>query len=355
MKNTYVVIMAGGSGTRFWPRGRRSLPKQLLAMGPGGTLIQETWARIPASIGVERTLVLTGASQVEALCEQLPELSCENVIAEPAGRDTAPCIALAAAVVHRRCADAVMIVLAADHVIQPPEAFQHCLERAVQAARSTEGLITLGIPPSYAATGYGYLELGAEIEPGLREVANFVEKPVEAVAQDYLAAGNYLWNSGIFIWKAATVLEELKVFVPQLAEGVERIAAADGDEFDAILASDYPKLEKISIDYAVMERSKRRYCVPATFEWDDVGSFSALARLNPADARGNVALGDVLVLDTKGCIIDNRSDGLVATLGVSDLIVVRTQDAVLVARKDQAERVKEIVQELERKGETRYL
>ncbi|MCB9833374.1 MAG: NTP transferase domain-containing protein [Planctomycetes bacterium] len=346
MNDLYCLIMAGGSGTRFWPASRRERPKQLLSVEAGRSLVQATLDRVPDEVGPERTIIVTNADQVAGLLEQV-DLPRANVLAEPVGRDTAPCIGLAAALIEKRSPGAVMAVMAADHVIHPHERFKAAVLRAGHFAAEYDAIVTIGLKPDHPATGYGYVELGHEVEPGMHEVQSFKEKPDRATAEAFLARGGYLWNGGIFVWRAARILREIERSLPALAAGLKALAPAlDGADLDVALQKVYPGLPKISIDHGVIEKAEGRYCLVADFEWDDVGSLAALARHNDRDAAGNVLLGEVLALDARGNIVDNRQRGLVALLGVEDLVVVRTGDAVLVARRGQEERVKEIVARL---------
>ncbi|MFT7619358.1 MAG: mannose-1-phosphate guanylyltransferase [Planctomycetota bacterium] len=355
MVEKYCVIMAGGSGQRFWPASRKSLPKQLLSIEPDVTLVQATLARVPKEIGPDRTLIVTNASQVEALRSQV-QLPAKNIIAEPVGRDTAPCIGLAAKVIAHRHPGAIMAVMAADHVISPTSAFQADMVRAMDFAAENNAIVTLGIKPTEAATGYGYIQLGDETEPSLHEVKAFQEKPDQKTAERFLEDGGYLWNSGIFIWPSARILKEIEAHLPRLAAGLESMAPhIDTEEFASCLAETFPTLEKTSIDKGVVEHAKNRFCLKVSFEWDDVGSLAALARHNKQDQQGNTKLGSVVALNAKNCIADNRGDGVLALLGVEDLIVVRTGDAVLVAKRGQEEHVKDLVKKLEADGLSEFL
>lgn len=355
MLEKYCVIMAGGSGQRFWPASRKALPKQLLSIEPNMTLVQATLARVPKDIGPERTLIVTNASQVAALLEQV-DLPPENIIAEPVGRDTAPCIGLAAKVIAHRHPDAVMAVMAADHVITPTSAFQSDMVRAMDFAAEHDAIVTLGIKPTEAATGYGYIHLGEENEPSMHAVEAFKEKPDQETADRFLADGGYLWNSGIFVWPCSRILTEIESHLPKLAAGLDSLAASIGtSEFDNRLASTFPTLEKTSIDKGVIEHANNRFCLKVSFEWDDVGSLAALARHNEQDDQGNTKLGTVVALGSEKCIADNRSEGVLALLGVEDLIVVRTKDAVLVAKRGQEEQVKAMVEKLDAEGLGEFL
>lgn len=356
MKDVFFVVMAGGSGTRFWPKGRQARPKQLLAIEGSRTLVQATLDRIPAGVPRENVVVVTNVTQVDALREQV-DLPDGNVLGEPCGRNTAACIGLAAVVISERCGDgaAVMVVLAADHVIAPPESFHDCLERAVAAARKGDVLVTIGIEATHAAEGYGYIALGDEGAGGVYDVVEFKEKPEGEEARRYFEAG-FLWNSGIFCWRVSTILDEIRVHMPRLAAGLDEIRVAiRAGRLDSVLERVYPTLPDVPIDKGVLEKATRRLCVRSTFEWDDVGSLAALARHNPVDDAGNVVLGESVVVDARRCIIDNEADGVVAVLGVEDVTIVRTADAVLVVRRGDEERVREIVAELRERGAERHL
>ncbi len=355
MADNYCVIMAGGSGQRFWPASRKALPKQLLSIEPDLTLVQATLQRVPKEIGPERTIIITNASQVAALKEQV-DLPDANIIAEPLGRDTAPCIGLAAKIIEKRSPNAVMAVMAADHVIRPTAVFAEELCRAMDFAACSQGIVTLGIKPTEAATGYGYIHLGEVAEGAIFQVQAFKEKPQKPQAEQFLADGGYLWNSGIFIWPVARILDEIATHLPKLSLGLDGLDEdIDTDRFDSRLKEVFPTLEKVSIDHGVLEHADNRFCLKTTFVWDDVGSLAALARHNEQDENGNTKLGDVVVLDTSSCIADNRSDGILALLGVEDLIVVRTGDAVLVAKRGQEEQVKNLVAKLEQDGRSEFL
>lgn len=350
MNDVFAIIMAGGSGTRFWPAGRRRIPKQLLSVTGGKTLIQSTVDRVPSWIPKDRILIVTNTAHTDGVAAQV-DIDRSQIIGEPEGRDTAPCVGLAAHIVEKRCPGAVMIVMAADHLIRPPEKFHECLARAAAAAREYSAIVTIGLVPTFPAEGYGYVETGGETAPGILKVGSFKEKPKRETAELFMASGRHFWNAGIFAWKASTVLGELERQRPALASDLEIIARSiDTPQFAATMNEKYGGLEKISIDYAVLEGAPNRLCIPANFEWDDVGSLLALERHNPKDGAGNTILGRVHASSTKRTIVDNRAPGIVATLGVDDLIIVRTADAVLVARRADAEKVKKLVEELERGG-----
>lgn len=347
-----AVIMAGGSGTRFWPLSREGLPKQFLPLFGERTLLQQAVDRIVDLVGPAGVLVMTNQAHVERTRSQLPAIPPENVVGEPVGRDTAACIGLAARLCQRDDPAARMVVLAADHVIEPAEGFRSAVRAADHYLEShPESLVTFGIPPAYPATGYGYLRRAelAEEHDGVRvhRLASFHEKPEREMAEAFLASGEYYWNSGIFVWNAATILAEIGRNVPSLLEGIDRIANAWSTPIqDAVFADEYPKLEKKSIDYAVMEKAQHVAMVEAPFRWDDVGSWLALERVREKNDAGNVVLGQHLGIDTTNCVITGDGKHLVATIGVDDLIIVHTPDVTLVARRDDEQRVKMLHQQL---------
>lgn len=355
----HAVIMAGGSGTRFWPQSRRALPKQFLRFGSDRTLLQETVDRCRTCIPPQQTWIVTGESHSAETARQLPELSYEHVLVEPCGRNTAPCIGLAAIQLLAVDPDAVMLVMPADHVIRTAEQFQRTVEQAaVVVASDPKSLVLFGATPSYPATGFGYIQRGAELcdQPGAFRVAAFREKPDLATAQQYVAAKEFFWNCGLFVWRAATILEQIELLQPEIGTRLKRLQVVIGTEkWNETLAAEFPQMPSISIDYAVLERADSVAVVPAAFEWDDVGSWQALARLLPADADGNTVSGRFCGLNSTGCIVRSSDEHLVATFGVRDLIIVQTPDATLVADKCDENSLRQLIAELERRGLTKYV
>jgi mannose-1-phosphate guanylyltransferase len=357
----HALIMAGGGGTRFWPRSRQARPKQFLALTGDRTLLQLAADRIEAQVPAEATWVLTGAQHRAEAARELPHVPESQVIGEPAGRDTAPCIALGAALIAHRDPEAVMLVTPADHVIEPAREFQRAAQAAAQAAEEhPHALITFGILPTYPATGYGYVHRGPEVARksgvGVFQVQSFREKPSADVAERFVASGEYYWNSGIFVWKASAVLAELRRQKPQLAEDVDRIAAAwDTPERDDVLKRIYPTLEKISIDFAVMEHAREVLVLQAPYRWDDVGSWLALERMHPQDADGNTVLATHCGVNTSRCVILGDAGKLITTIGVRDLIIVQDGDATLVADRRDEGAVKQLVEKLKQQGLGKYL
>ncbi len=367
----HAVIMAGGSGTRFWPASRRRRPKQLLNLLGPRTMIQLTVSRLGELVSPERTLVVTNANLVDAISAQLPQLPEEAVVGEPCKRDTAPCIGLAALLVSRHDPDATMAVLPADHVIKDHAAFRKALTFAAGLVETPEGseesvgrIVTFGIRPTYPAESFGYIERGdpysapdrVEQAPAVYQVRRFREKPDAETARQYLQSGAYYWNGGIFVWKARTILDALAEHQPEMFERLERIGAAMGSAaYQEVLEREFEAIEPISIDYAVMEHATDLLVVEAPFDWDDIGSWKALARMRGTDQHGNTVSGRTLNLKSSGCIIRGDEDHLIVTLGVEDLIIVQTHNATLVANKDDEEAVRKIVDEIERRGWNDYL
>src|SRR5262245_11442276 len=306
----HAMIMAGGGGTRFWPRSRQARPKQFLALGGERTLIQQAFDRIEAcALPPERCWVITGRAYEDETRRQLPSLPATNVVGEPCGRDTAPCVGLGAALVARHDPDATLLVTPADHVIEPAREFARAVHVAAQMTEEhPRSIVTFGIPPTFPSVGYGYVHRGPQAAQrqgvSVFRVASFREKPAAAVAEQFFASGEYFWNSGIFVWKAATVLAALKEHRPALHDAVRRIADAwdTGRRLD-VLAHEYATIDKVSIDYAVMEHARDVLVVQAPYKWDDVGSWLALERLEPQDGQGNTVKGTHVGIETNNCVI----------------------------------------------------
>jgi len=341
----YAVVMAGGRGARFWPLGRRNRPKQLLKLTGDKTMLEDTVLRLFPLFSPENILVVTSAAYIDEARRLLP-IPPENIVGEPAGRDTAPCVALALGELKRRGApdDAVMTVLPADHLISPAAEFQKQLGATMEFARRRDALMTLGVKPTYPATGYGYIACGKALEPGFHAVDRFVEKPPRPDAERYLAAGNYLWNSGIFVWKLSTLEAAFDKFVPALADFARRLAAAPRrDEF---LAEEFPKLSGSPIDRSVMEKARNTAVSPVRFEWDDLGSWSSLcARLEPG-ADGNCGRGRRLTLDSCGNLVISDEKHLVGAIGVKNMAIIHTADATLVCPLECDQRIKELLEKI---------
>jgi mannose-1-phosphate guanylyltransferase len=360
----WVAILAGGSGTRFWPKSREQRPKQFLAFGGEQPLLVETAVRTRPIAPAARTLVITGAAHAAEATRLLPELPRANVVGEPVGRDTAAAVGLAALLVARR-ADAgeraTMLVCPADHRIAPVERFAVAARAADELlAQHPDRNVVFGIRPTAPNTGYGYVEQGPPLATcaGLPafDVARFHEKPTAEKAREYVASGRFLWNAGVFAFRCGAMLAEIERQIPELGRALAELGKLVGTpRFDAELARRWPELPKRSIDHGVLERARARAVVVPDYDWDDVGSFLALARAHPADAAGNVVVGSCVALDARGNVVDAGS-GLVALLGVEDLVVVHTDDVTLVCRRDRSEEIKQLLEELKRRrGLERHL
>jgi mannose-1-phosphate guanylyltransferase len=342
----WTVILAGGVGSRFWPVSTPRRPKQLLPLASEQPLIRDTVDRIVPLIPADRLRILTGGQLSDALLSVLPELGREHLLLEPRAAGTGPVLAWAAAELERLDPDAVMVSLHADHVIHPPEAFRALIARAAELAVEHRRLFTIGAPPTRAETGYGYIRLGAPLdglpgddhpEPG-NAVAEFVEKPDRATAEEYLASGRFLWNTGLFVWRCADMLDQLQAHAPEFRELVPMLRRGESEEF-------FRAAPTISIDEALLERSDRIGVVRATFAWDDVGAWDAVSRTRPADERGNVLLGDAHAVECDNTVL-YADGGPVVGFGVENLVVVRTGGVTFVAHRDRSPDLKRMLQHL---------
>lgn len=355
----HAVIMAGGSGTRFWPESRLQRPKQLLPITGALPLLAETVNRLDPLVPPERIWVVTHRQQVEGVLQACSGLQRENVLAEPCGRNTAACAGLAATAAHARDPEAVLAMLPSDHAIAPVSEFQRSVRAGAAAAASRGTFVTFGIPPSYPATGYGYIRRAGQV--GTYEgldcyaVDSFTEKPDRLTAERFLAEGVYFWNSGIFVWRADTILNAIGQHMPGLAAGLARISRAlPAGGLDATLDEVYPHLPSVAVDVGIMEKVHGTVVLRTPYRWSDVGSWKALYDEVPRDEQGNAAVfprgGLLLAEEARGVLACSREPQAIAVLGLDDVVVVRTEDAVLVARRDRAEDVKVLVQRLKDLG-----
>jgi mannose-1-phosphate guanylyltransferase len=351
--------MAGGKGVRFWPRSREKTPKHLLDISSERTMIRETVDRIRPLLPAERTLIVTGKSHAAELIRQLPEIPPENILIEPVGRNTAPCIGLAALHILRRVSDAVMLVLPSDHRIGDEAAFLRIIKAAAETALQGDPLVTIGIRPTGPETGYGYIEQGDPFSTsGVDEifrVRSIREKPPREQAEHFLAQGGFSWNSGIFVWKVSTIVEAIGRFLPDLQRGLLQIREALGtDREEAVVRSVYTEQRAVSIDYGVMEKAKNVLVIPGAFDWSDLGSWDALWEVSEKDENGNAVRGEFIGIDTSNSLIHSTGK-LVALVGVKDLLVVETNDALLICRRGRSQDVRKVVETLEKKGPASYL
>ena len=361
----HAVIMAGGAGTRFWPESRADFPKQLLTLTGNRSMIQSTLDRIGSLVPENRTLIVTGQRLVKNMSEQLPGIPSASMIGEPCRRDTAPCIGLAALLCAKEDAEATMVVMPADHVIEQHEKFCSAVQSAAQLVEENPSrIVTFGIRPSYPAETFGYIErdtlLETKADHGVEvaayRVKQFREKPKADVAEQYVQSGDFYWNSGIFVWKAATILEELKRREPEMLRHLQVIAeSCDEENFAEIFSKEFSAIKGVSIDYAVMEHAEEIVVIEASFDWDDVGNWSSVSRLRGTDENGNTIVGRHLGIDTKNSIMRAEDGHLLVTLGMEDIILVQTRDATLVADRNDEESIRRLVKMIEENGWTEYL
>lgn len=362
MPNVYAVIMAGGVGSRFWPRSTEKTPKQLLQIVNKGTMIQNTVSRISRVIEPSHILVVTNKVQKPMVAKQLPQVPAENIIVEPIGRNTAPCIGLAALFIRRMDPDAVMVVLPADHLMTDEEEFRRVLSLAIWVAYESGRLITIGIHPTRPETGYGYIQVIDEddgtnpyFDRGVHKVKTFAEKPNRDTAQQFLDSGDFLWNSGMFIWKVGVIMSAIERSLPDLHRELIKIESAIGtDHIDQAINTGYRMIRSISIDYGVMEKAKEVYVLRGEFGWSDVGSWDEVYRIGGKDADGNSVSGRTVLFGTKNSLIQS-DDKLIAAVDVEDLVIIASDNAILVCRRGKSQDVKEIVDYLRRKQMTDYL
>lgn len=346
--NRYAVIIAGGKGERFWPQSRLSRPKHLLPIVGNKEMLLQAIDRFEGFIPDENIIIITNAEQVEAINSLCPNIKKENIFAEPIGRDTAAAVALATLIIKSKNPHAIFAILPADHVINDTIAFRNCIEQAYSVAEKYPSLITLGIKPTIPATGYGYIQKGNSIGERTFSVKRFVEKPNKESAQKYLDSGDYLWNAGMFIWKVETIENALIEHCHDLYKKMQPLETIlkNGGNFSTTLKEIYLGLEKISIDYAVMEKAENVFTIEATFDWDDVGEWPAIERHSEADSQGNVVRGNAILSESNRNIVLNENGHLTAVLGIDDLIIIQTKDATLICPKNKSQEIKALVQKI---------
>lgn len=356
MKTT-ALIMAGGRGERFWPKSRKNMPKQFLSLtGDGKTMIQLTVERILSLVEMEDIYIATNKDYKPLVLEQLPDIPKENILCEPVSRNTAPCIGLGAIHISRKYEDAIMIVLPSDHLIKYNSMFINTLKDASEIAQSNSNLVTIGITPDYPETGYGYIKFNPGICEGRAfQVDRFVEKPSLETAKEYLTTDEYLWNSGMFVWKVSSILNKMEQLMPITYRGLLSIRDSIGTaEEEIILNKEFHDFQSISIDYGIMEKSKDIFTLPGTFGWDDVGSWLAVERIKKTNEFGNVVDGNVITIDSKNCIVE-AGKKLIAAVGIENIIIVDTEDATLICGKDSASDIKKILDNLKICNRNEYI
>jgi len=356
-----AVIMAGGGGTRFWPLSRMSAPKQLVKITGEDVMINETIKHYDGVINRENTFIVTNAKQAELMDKVLfDEVDRKNILIEPMQRNTAPCIIYAAMTLKKLYGDAVMAVLAADHHIGNVKEYERVLKLAIDTAEKTDRIVTLGLRPTFPSTGYGYLKFNKEdpVSGEVYDLEKFVEKPDLEVAKSYVESGEYLWNSGMFIWKASVILDYFKKLLPDMYEKMESIFdKLRTDDEKAAIEEVYPTLENVSVDYGIMEKAEGVYVIPADFAWNDVGSWDTLENVFDLDEKGNVRIGDTELIDCEGSVFFDRSSKTrtAAGIGLKDIVVVQTDDAILVCDKFRVQDIKKMVEKLKEEGRKELL
>ncbi len=353
--DVYPVIMAGGSGTRFWPLSRSHTPKQFLALTSKRSMLEETQRRVSALAGPRAQFVVCGAAHAPRVKKFLKTLPAKNVLVEPQARNTAPAIALAVAHVSAVDPHGVLVVLPSDQHVTDIAGFEKTIRQAVEVAREGS-IVTIGIEPTRPETGYGYIQVGAPLRGAAHQVARFVEKPDRVTAEQYLRSGDYLWNAGIFVFRADVMMLSFERYMPELFTALQTLTKAVGTRsYAKVLAREFAKMPATSIDYGVAEKAKNIAVVPGRFGWSDVGSFNALPEVRSTDASGNVAEGpDTYVIDSKGCVVIGKRRA-VAVVGMTDVVVVETDDAVLVLPKDKCQDVRKVVEALKAKKRSALL
>jgi len=354
-----AVIMAGGRGERFWPKSRNNFPKQFLSLtSDGETMIQKTVSRLLPLVKYEDIFIVTNENYVEIVNEQLPQIPRENILSEPVARNTAPCVALAAAVINKKYEESIMMVLPSDHLIRYDEMYIDTLKQAIKVAKQNTNLVTIGIAPTYPETGYGYIHFSKSDNEnfiGVYKVDKFVEKPDLETAKEYLASRKYLWNSGMFVWKTSSIVENFKLYLPEMYEGLLKIQEAFGtNEFKEVLNEVFASFKSESIDFGIMEKAEHIYTISGNFGWDDVGSWLALERINKTNDYGNYITGDIITINTNGSIICGNKK-LIAVIGLSDVIVVDTDDATLICSKEKTQDVKKVIENLKICNRNEYI
>ncbi len=352
----YAVIMAGGGGTRFWPLSRQTMPKQLLNLSGKETMVNETIDRIANVIPKENIFIVTNHVQWKPMADVTAgRIDPKKILSEPDARNTAACIGYAAMEIIKKYGDGVMCIFPADHYIKDEKGFADILKKAISVAEKEDQLVTIGITPTFPSTGYGYIKFDKNEDATAKKVEKFVEKPSLDVAKEYVASGNYAWNSGMFVWRASVILEKFKGLLPEVYSCIEKIGVSMGtSDEEKVINEVYPTIPKISVDYGIMEKADNVVVIDGEFGWNDVGSWDTLGVMYTEDEAGNIQKGDNILVDTKNSVIFSNKR-LIATVGLDNVVVVETDDAILVCDKNKAQDVKKIVDILKEKGMEQYL
>lgn len=360
MSSKYCLIMAGGSGTRFWPKSRKAKPKQYLTIFGNESLIQSTMSRFASFIPEENIYVVSSKAQRDVLEEQTSNLPKQNLIYEPVGKNTLPAIGLAALFIAKKDPNGLMVVSPADHLIKNDKLFQECIDSAAKIAEEKDGIVTIGITPNSPATGYGYIEIADEVKIGQAiksyEVNRFVEKPNLETAKSYIASGKFFWNAGIFVFKTSVFIDSVKKHAPKLYADLLKIAnAIDSDSYEEVLDKTYNQVDSISMDYGIMEKADNVFLVQGDFVWNDLGSWEEVYKYDPQkDENQNTSAGEAIFINSKNSYV-SAPNSLVAVVGLDDVIVVQEGDTILVCKRSQAEEIKQVVSELSRRNLDKFL
>lgn len=356
-----ALIMAGGKGERFWPRSRVKLPKQLISLNGEKTMIQLTVERLNKLIEKQDIFIITNSDYSELIAKQLPDIPADNIIVEPMGKNTAACIGLSAIRIQEKYDDCIMLVLPSDHIIKDEEEFIKIIKGACNVAEENQNICTIGIVPSYPETGYGYIKLDRNADAyenlNVYKVDKFVEKPNLETAKSYIESKMYFWNSGMFAWKHSTIVNLINEHMPKLADALHNMKLAIGNDNEyKVINDEYLNLDSISIDYGIMEKAKEIFVIPGDFGWDDVGSWNALERVFEPDEFGNIIKGNVITIGTQNCIIQSESkDKVMAAIGIEDIVIVDTKDAVLICNKNNTQDIRKIINTLKASNMEEYL
>lgn len=352
-----ALIMAGGRGERFWPKSRKRLPKQFLSLtNDGKTMIQLTVERILPLIKLNNIYISTNKEYRSLVQQQLPDIPTENIICEPVSRNTAPCIGLGAIHISKKYDDAIMVVLPSDHLIKYNGMFVNALKDSCEIAKQDDNLVTIGITPDYPETGYGYIKFNSQITNGRSfAVDRFVEKPSLEVAKEYLSSEEYLWNSGMFVWKVSSILKNFSLYLPDIHQSLLEIQSSIlTEDYEDILMKIFSSIVPVSIDYGIMEKAEHIYILPCTFGWDDVGSWLAVERIRKSNEYGNIVNGNIITINTRNCIIEGSSK-LIATVGLEDLVIIDSSDAILICDKSHTGDIKKVLENLKICNRNEYL